>query len=92
MPRRGSDSDRGPVGGWLPDGDTGRSGYAFTSRDMDLRAYQRGVSVDFPRSGKPTDNAFILRRGILPRTVSRSLLTFIRAICIAFPAQSRDQA
>lgn len=26
---------------------------------MDLRAYQRGVTLDFSRPGKPTDNAFI---------------------------------
>ena len=26
---------------------------------MDLRAYQRGVILDFSRPGKPTDNAFI---------------------------------
>jgi putative transposase len=39
-------------------------GSEFVSRDMDLWAYQRGVTLDFPRPGKPTDNAFILRRGI----------------------------
>jgi transposase InsO family protein len=31
----------------------------FVSRDLDLRAYQRGVTLDFSRPGKPTDNAFI---------------------------------
>lgn len=31
----------------------------FVSRDLDLRAYQRGVTPDFSRPGKPTDNAFI---------------------------------
>ena len=31
----------------------------FISRDMDLRAYQRGVILDFSRPGKPTDNALI---------------------------------
>ena len=30
----------------------------FISRDPDLRAYQRGVVLDFSRPGKPTDNAF----------------------------------
>jgi putative transposase len=39
-------------------------GSEFVSRDMDLWAYQRGVILDFSRPGKPTDNAFILRRGI----------------------------
>jgi putative transposase len=34
-------------------------GSEFISRDMDLWAYQRGVALDFSRSGKPTDNAFI---------------------------------
>lgn len=29
------------------------------SRDMDLWAYQRGVTLDFSRPGKPTDNAYI---------------------------------
>ena len=38
-------------------------GSEFVSRDMDLWAYQRGVVLDFSRPGKPTDNAFILRRG-----------------------------
>ena len=37
-------------------------GTEFVSRDMDLWAYQRGVILDFSRPGKPTDNAFILRR------------------------------
>jgi putative transposase len=31
----------------------------FVSRDLDLWAYQRGVTMDFSRPGKPTDNAFI---------------------------------
>jgi putative transposase len=34
-------------------------GTEFVSRDLDLWAYQRGVSLDFSRLGKPTDNAFI---------------------------------
>ena len=38
-------------------------GSKFVSRDMDLWAYQRGVVLDFSRPGKPTDNAFVLRRG-----------------------------
>jgi transposase InsO family protein len=29
------------------------------SRDLDLWAYQCGVTLDFSRPGKPTDNAFI---------------------------------
>ncbi|SDK05676.1 putative transposase [Bradyrhizobium sp. Rc2d] len=29
------------------------------SRDLDLWAYQRGVTLDFSRPGKPTDNVFI---------------------------------
>lgn len=31
------------------------NGSEFISRDMDLRAYQRGVILDFSRPGKPTD-------------------------------------
>jgi transposase InsO family protein len=29
------------------------------SRDLDLWAYQRGITLDFSRPGHPTDNAFI---------------------------------
>lgn len=35
------------------------NGSEFISRDMDLWAYQKGVTSDFSRPGKPTDNAFI---------------------------------
>lgn len=35
------------------------NGSEFVSRDMDLWAYQRGVTLDFSWPGKPTDNAFI---------------------------------
>jgi transposase InsO family protein len=34
-------------------------GSEFVSRDPDLWAYQRGVTLDFSRSGNPTVNAFI---------------------------------
>lgn len=34
-------------------------GSEFTSRDLDLWAYVNGVTLDFSRPGKPTDNAFI---------------------------------
>lgn len=34
-------------------------GSEFISRDLDLWAYSRGVTLDFSRPGKPTDNAFI---------------------------------
>lgn len=34
-------------------------GTEFVSRDLDLWAYQKGVTLDFSRPGKPTDNAFI---------------------------------
>ena len=30
----------------------------FVRRDLDLWTYQRGVTLDFSRPGKPTDNAF----------------------------------
>ena len=35
------------------------NGSEFVSRDMDLWADQRGVTLDFSRPGKPTDNAYI---------------------------------
>ena len=34
-------------------------GSELVSRDMDLWACQRGVTLDFSRPGRPTDNAFI---------------------------------
>ena len=34
-------------------------GSEFISRDLDLWAYTNGVTPDFSRPGKPTDNAFI---------------------------------
>ena len=34
-------------------------GTEFVSRDLDLWAYQKDVTLDFSRPGKPTDNAFI---------------------------------
>lgn len=34
-------------------------GSQFVSRDLDLWAYTHGVTLDFSRPGKPTDNAFI---------------------------------
>jgi putative transposase len=34
-------------------------GTEFVSRDLDLWAYANGVTLDFSRPGKPTDNAFI---------------------------------
>ena len=34
------------------------NGPEFVSRDLDLWAYQRDVTLDFSRPGKPTDNAF----------------------------------
>ena len=57
-------------------------GTEFVSRDFNLWAYQRGVTLDFSRPGKPTDNAFIeafnsrfpaecLNAGPEPRGLSR---------------------
>ena len=34
-------------------------GSVFVPRDLDLWAYTNGVTLDFSRPGKPTDNAFI---------------------------------
>jgi putative transposase len=35
------------------------NGSEFVSRDLDLWAYAKGVTLDFSRPGKPTDNACI---------------------------------
>ena len=35
------------------------NGHEFVSRDLDLRAYQNDVILDFSRPGKPTNTAFI---------------------------------
>lgn len=35
------------------------NGPEFISRDLDLWAYMNGVTLDFSRPGKPTDNAFV---------------------------------
>ena len=35
------------------------NGSEFISRDLDLWAYAKGVTLDFSRPGKPTDNGFI---------------------------------
>nr|WP_108820637.1 IS3 family transposase [Pseudovibrio sp. Alg231-02] len=35
------------------------NGSEFISKDLDLWAYAKGVTLDFSRPGKPTDNAFI---------------------------------
>ena len=34
-------------------------GPEFVSKELDLWAYRKGVTLDFSRPGKPTDNAFI---------------------------------
>jgi putative transposase len=33
-------------------------GSQFTSKELDLSAYANGVTLDFSRPGKPTDNAY----------------------------------
>jgi putative transposase len=42
------------------------NGSEFISRDLDLWAYAKNVTLDFSRPGKPTDNGFILRGGNSP--------------------------
>src|SRR5262245_35527433 len=34
-------------------------GSQFTSKEVDLWAYANGVTLDFSRLGKPTDNAYV---------------------------------
>jgi putative transposase len=41
-------------------------GSEFVSRELDLWAYAKGVTLDFSRPGKPTDNAFMFGRGDRP--------------------------
>lgn len=48
-------------------------GSEFTSRDMDFRAYQRGVVLDFSRQRKPTDHAFIEAFDLPPGRPARIL-------------------
>jgi putative transposase len=52
------------------------NGTKFVSCNLDLRAYAKGVTLDFSRPGKPTDNRFILRRGNSPSRLFLILLTF----------------
>ncbi|MFT6773495.1 MAG: putative transposase [Paracoccaceae bacterium] len=62
------------------------NGGELISRDLDLRAYDSDVTLDFSRPGMLIDNGFILRRGELIHWVhSWSLLTFngrFRAECL----------
>lgn len=51
--------DRACVGSGYPKTIRVDQGSEFVSRDLDLWAYARGVTLDFSRPGKPTDNAFI---------------------------------
>jgi putative transposase len=51
--------DRACVSGGYPKTIRVDQGTEFVSRDLDLWAYARGVTLDFSRPGKPTDNAFI---------------------------------
>lgn len=37
------------------------NGSEFISKALDLWAYEHGVTLDFSRPGKPTDNPFIER-------------------------------
>ena len=39
--------------------DARRPSDQFTSKELHLRAYANGITLDFSRSGKPTDNAYV---------------------------------
>ncbi len=57
-------------------------GSEFISRDMDLWAYQCGVTLDFSRPGKPADNDFIeafIGRFRAERRSTRWFLTLVDA-------------
>ena len=46
-------------GGILPKRIKVDNGPEFISKELDKRAYESDVILEFPRHGKPTDNAFI---------------------------------
>jgi putative transposase len=57
--RRCANSRTGVPESRLSQDDPCRSGDEFVSRDLDLWACSKGVTLNFSRPGKPTDNAFI---------------------------------
>lgn len=61
LSRRGCGSDAGEVcsDAGYPATIRVDQGSEFVSRDLDLWVYGHGVTLDFSRPGKPTDNAFI---------------------------------
>jgi putative transposase len=65
-------------------------GSEFISRDLDLWTYERGVTLDFSRPGKPTDDDFIeafngrFRAECLN---ARWFLSFAALACSRRPAQ-----
>ena len=44
---------------WLPTTIRVDQGSQFTSKEFDLWAYANGITLDFSRPGKPTDNAYV---------------------------------
>ena len=44
---------------WSSKGDPRRQGSQFTSKELDLWAYTNGITLDFSRPGKPTENAYV---------------------------------
>ena len=55
-----TDADFEELRGWDHAYDSGvENGPEFVSKEVDLWAYANGVTLDFSRPGKPTDNAFI---------------------------------
>jgi transposase InsO family protein len=49
----------GSPAAWLANDDPGRPGEPVTSKELDLWAYANGITLDFSRPGKPTDNAYV---------------------------------
>ncbi|WP_051908738.1 IS3 family transposase [Candidatus Paracaedibacter acanthamoebae] len=41
------------------------NGPEFIAKALDLWAYSNGVTLDFPRPGKPTDNAYIVESEVI---------------------------
>jgi Integrase core domain len=48
-----------PTAAWFANDDPVDHGSQFTSKDLDLWAYANGITLDFSRPGKPTDNAYV---------------------------------
>lgn len=65
--------------------DPGRSGAEFISRDLDLWAYVDEVTLDFSRTGKPSDN------GVIEAFNSKYRTECLSAHCFLVLADAREK-